>query len=84
MDKVKGRIVYCRGDNGQDYTIRQLNGAGLIISVDSQTDIAFSTLVPATSVNLKEGHKIDHYINTTKYVLDSPLITFFSMNYMFF
>ncbi|KAG8648665.1 subtilisin-like protease SBT4.15 [Manihot esculenta] len=66
MDKVKGRIVYCRGDNGQDYTIRQLNGAGLIISVDSQTDIAFSTLVPATSVNLKEGHKIDHYINTTK------------------
>lgn len=67
MEKVKGRIVYCRGDSGQDYTIRKLKGAGVITSTSAETDIAFTTLIPATNVDLKEGHKIDRYINKTKY-----------------
>ncbi|XP_043816059.1 subtilisin-like protease SBT4.15 [Manihot esculenta] len=66
MEKVKGRIVYCRGDSGQDYTIRKLKGAGVITSTSAETDIAFTTLIPATNVDLKEGHKIDRYINKTK------------------
>ncbi|XP_021655816.2 subtilisin-like protease SBT4.15 [Hevea brasiliensis] len=66
MDNVKGRIVYCLGDSGQDYTIRELKGAGVISSTGAQSDTALTTLIPATIVNLNEGHKIDHYINTTK------------------
>jgi hypothetical protein len=66
---VKGKIVYCMGNLGQDYTIKELGGAGAIMALDERTDIAFTTLVPGTCVIPSDGKRIEHYINSTKYVL---------------
>ncbi|PNT31044.1 hypothetical protein POPTR_006G114500v4 [Populus trichocarpa] len=66
MDKVKGKLVYCLGSNGQDYTIKELQGAGVITSLDAPTDTAYATVIPGTSVQLKDGYKIDVYINSTR------------------
>ncbi|XWS43437.1 hypothetical protein CRYUN_Cryun16bG0103600 [Craigia yunnanensis] len=66
-DKVKGKIVYCLGEAGQDSTIDMLGGAGTIMAVDAPTDYYFLTLTPATTVvRSKNGDKLDRYINTTK------------------
>ncbi|XP_022743946.1 subtilisin-like protease SBT4.15 [Durio zibethinus] len=66
-DIVKGKIVYCLGDAGQDYTINTLGGAGTIMAVDAATDYYFLTLTPATTVvRSKNGGKLDRYINCTK------------------
>ncbi|KAJ6362714.1 hypothetical protein OIU78_003003 [Salix suchowensis] len=65
-DKVKGKLVYCLGSSGQDYTIKELHGAGVITSLDAPTDIAYTTIIPGTTVQLKDGYKIDVYINSTK------------------
>lgn len=65
-NKVKGKIVYCLGNGGQDYTIKELGGAGAIMVLDAMTDIAYTFLVPGTLVIPKDGKKIEHYINTTK------------------
>ncbi|XVF55683.1 hypothetical protein PTKIN_Ptkin06aG0056500 [Pterospermum kingtungense] len=66
-DKVKGKIVYCLGDQGQDYTINTLGGAGTIMAVGEPTDYYFLTLTPATTVvRSKIGNKLDRYINSTK------------------
>jgi hypothetical protein len=65
---VKGKIVYCMGNSGQDYTIKELGGTGAIMALDERTDIAFTTLVPGTFVLPSEGKTIEHYINSTKYV----------------
>lgn len=67
-EKVKGKIVYCLGDNGQDFNIRDLGGVGTIMSPDVTTDIAYTFVIPATLVTYEEGKKIDKYINSTKYV----------------
>ncbi|KAJ6922738.1 subtilase family protein [Populus alba x Populus x berolinensis] len=69
MDKVKGKLVYCLGSNGQDYTIKELKGAGVITSLDAPTDTAFPTVIPGTSVQLKDGYRIDVYINSTRYLV---------------
>ncbi|KDP42719.1 hypothetical protein JCGZ_23659 [Jatropha curcas] len=66
MDKVKGKIIYCVGSYGQDYFIKQLKGVGAIMSISEGTDTAFTTLIPATNVNLIDANKINQYINTTK------------------
>lgn len=68
QDKVKGRVVYCEGYFGQDYTIKQLGGIGIVASRDSLADlgIAFVMSVPGTTVSSKDGEKIDSYINSTK------------------
>ncbi|KAK2655165.1 hypothetical protein Ddye_008217 [Dipteronia dyeriana] len=66
MDKVKGKIVYCLGSASQDYFIKLLGGAGTIMVLDEPSDIAFTTLISATSVLVKQGIKIDRYINSTK------------------
>ncbi|XP_065855065.1 subtilisin-like protease SBT4.15 [Euphorbia lathyris] len=66
MDKVKGKIVYCMGSGNQDYVIKLLKGAGAIMSYTEEPDTAFTTLIPATHVSFKDGHKIDKYINSTK------------------
>lgn len=66
MNKVKGKIVYCLGAGGQDSTIKELNGAGTIITLDEETDTAYTFLIPATFVNADDGKKIDQYINSTK------------------
>jgi hypothetical protein len=66
MDKVKGNIVFCMGNSGQDYTIKELGGAGAIMALDERTDIAFTTLVPGTFVLPIDGIRIEHYINSTK------------------
>ncbi|KAK8337074.1 hypothetical protein V6Z11_A09G163200 [Gossypium hirsutum] len=66
-NKVKGKIVYCLGNSGQDYTIRMLDGAGTIMAVDEPTDYYFLTLIPATIVlRNKTGDRLDRYINSTK------------------
>lgn len=67
MNKVKGKIVYCMGSSNQDYTIKELGGAGTIVTLDEPTDTAFTTLIPGASIDAKDGSKIDHYINSTKY-----------------
>ncbi|KAF8020722.1 hypothetical protein BT93_G1224 [Corymbia citriodora subsp. variegata] len=66
--KVKGRVVYCEGYFGQDDTIKQLGGIGLVASADSSTyaDVAFVMSTPGTTVSSKDGEKIDRYINSTK------------------
>ncbi|KAK4834634.1 hypothetical protein QYF36_025989 [Acer negundo] len=65
-DKVKGKIVYCLGSSRQDYFIKLLEGAGTIMVLDEPSDIAFTTLISATTVLVKQGIKIDRYINSTK------------------
>ncbi|XVE61514.1 hypothetical protein DITRI_Ditri06bG0046500 [Diplodiscus trichospermus] len=67
-DKVKGKIVYCLGDELQDYTIKNLGGAGTIMAVDGKPhDAYFLTCTPATTVvRSKVGDKLDRYINTMK------------------
>ncbi|KAJ8754152.1 hypothetical protein K2173_002051 [Erythroxylum novogranatense] len=65
MNKVKGKIVYCLGSQGQSFTINKLNGVGLITALGQPTDIAFVTTMPSTNVDLTAGHHIDRYINTT-------------------
>ncbi|XP_009611159.1 subtilisin-like protease SBT4.15 isoform X1 [Nicotiana tomentosiformis] len=64
--KVKGKIVYCLGSSGQDYTIKDLKGAGAIILADRMTDTAFSTVISATSINPKDASQIEKYIYSTK------------------
>ncbi|KAL3754124.1 hypothetical protein ACJRO7_001383 [Eucalyptus globulus] len=66
--KVKGRVVYCEGYFGQDDTIKQLGGVGLVASGDSlaDVDVAFVMSMPGTTVSNKDGEKIDRYINSTK------------------
>ncbi|XP_027066385.2 subtilisin-like protease SBT4.15 [Coffea arabica] len=63
--KVRGNIVFCRG-RGQDSTIQELGGVGVIMSADQYTDMASACLIPATTVNVTDGELIDHYINSTK------------------
>lgn len=73
--QVKGKIVYCLGSNGQDSTISENRGAGVIMSGDDNysDEVAFSFLIPATVVNQKDGKKIEKYINSTRFVI--PFIT---------
>ncbi|GFY93410.1 subtilisin-like serine endopeptidase family protein [Actinidia rufa] len=63
--KVKGKIVYCVG-MGQDSTIRELGGSGLIMAADLYPDVAFSFVVAATAIKPTDGTKIDGYVNSTK------------------
>ncbi|XP_057954687.1 subtilisin-like protease SBT4.15 [Malania oleifera] len=65
-EKVKGRIVYCLGRSGQDYTIRDMGGAGAIMVTDELADIAYTFVLPGASVSIRQGSRIDHYINSTK------------------
>ncbi|GAV66086.1 Peptidase_S8 domain-containing protein/Inhibitor_I9 domain-containing protein, partial [Cephalotus follicularis] len=65
-EKVKGKVVYCLGSSGQDYNIKDLGGAGVIMTIDEPTDIAFTPLIPGTFVMAKDGYKIDKYINSSK------------------
>ena len=66
--------MYCVGNRGQDFNIRDLGGIGTIMSLDEPTDIAYTFVIPATFVTSKEGRKIDKYINSTKYVLVSIIL----------
>ncbi|GLT89955.1 hypothetical protein SLE2022_079120 [Rubroshorea leprosula] len=66
QDKVKGRIMYCLGNSGQDSTIKQLDGVGAIMSVTELLDVYYITLLPGSLVVVNDGNKIDRYINSTK------------------
>ncbi|CAA3011298.1 subtilisin-like protease SBT4.15 [Olea europaea var. sylvestris] len=66
QNKVKGKIMYCLGNGGQDSTICDLGGAGIIMSTEFVTDIAFPNLIPGTFVSVNDGEKIDKYINSTR------------------
>lgn len=68
QEKVKGRVVYCEGYYGQDDTIKQLGGIGIVTSSDSSADVdvAFIMSMPGTTVSSKDSEKIDRYINSTK------------------
>ncbi|PON83147.1 Subtilase [Trema orientale] len=65
-DEVKGKIVYCQGNNGQDFTIGELGGVGTIMTLDGLEDTAFTPLIPGTYALPKDGNKIAQYINSTK------------------
>ncbi|XP_040372091.1 subtilisin-like protease SBT4.15 [Rosa chinensis] len=64
--KVKGRIVLCKGQSNQDPTIKDLNGAGTIMTEDEMLDYGYTPIIPATYVLVNDGLKIERYINTTK------------------
>ncbi|XVE76005.1 hypothetical protein DITRI_Ditri12bG0137900 [Diplodiscus trichospermus] len=66
-DKVKGKVVYCLGEAGQDFTIKSLGGAGTIMAIAEPVDYYFLALTPATTVvRSTTGDKLDRYINSTK------------------
>lgn len=65
-DIVKGSVVYCWDYSGQDYTIAELGGVGLISSSDLMTDTAFTSLIAESTLSTKDGRTIDKYINSTK------------------
>ncbi|XP_047331566.1 subtilisin-like protease SBT4.15 [Impatiens glandulifera] len=65
--KVAGKIVYCLGNDGfQSSTIKDFGGVGTIMSDDPTNIVASTFSDPAAVVNIREGSRIDHYINTTK------------------
>lgn len=66
---MKGRIVYCLGSSGQDFTIQRLQGAGTLMTQYELEDYAYSPVIPGTGILVKDGIKIDQYINSTKYDL---------------
>lgn len=66
--KVKGKIIYCLGFSGQDSTIKDLGGSGVIMSADEESEIANLFVAPATTTTARDGTRINHYINSTKYV----------------
>lgn len=67
--------MYCLENMGQEYTIKELGGIGIITSSDTQNDIPMTTLIPGTTVSVKDGMEIDKYISSSKYVssLDSRM-----------
>ncbi|CAA2970660.1 subtilisin-like protease [Olea europaea subsp. europaea] len=65
QNKVKGKILYCKGLLSQDSIIYELGGAGIIMS-DYTLDTAYPNLIPGTLVSTKDGAKIDKYINSTR------------------
>lgn len=67
-NKVMGKIVYCLGSNGQDYSIKRSGGAGAIMTLEDDTDTAYSTVIPGTSIFPRDSKMIEQYINSTKYV----------------
>ncbi|KAK9985773.1 hypothetical protein SO802_030724 [Lithocarpus litseifolius] len=66
QNKVMGKIVYCLGSNGQDYTIKRSGGAGAIMTLEEDTDTAYSTVIPGTSIFPRDSKMIEQYINSTK------------------
>ncbi|KAE9445649.1 hypothetical protein C3L33_22450, partial [Rhododendron williamsianum] len=66
QSKVKGKIVYCLGVGGQDSTIKNLGGSGVIMSADEESDIAFLYAAPTTTTAARDGSRINRYINSTK------------------
>ncbi|KAL7092214.1 hypothetical protein ACP275_12G151800 [Erythranthe tilingii] len=64
-EKVKGKIVYCKGAGG-DYVVKELGGAGTVMSNDQDMDTAYATGSSASYVTIKDGLKIEKYINSTK------------------
>ncbi|EPS59928.1 hypothetical protein M569_14877 [Genlisea aurea] len=80
--KVEGKLMYCRG-SGSDTLIRDLGGAAVIMSNDQMLDVAFSTLLPGTSVSLSDGWKIDQSPSGVVYKsrtipIDAPAVATFS------
>ncbi|KAL0426527.1 UNVERIFIED_CONTAM: Subtilisin-like protease SBT4.15 [Sesamum latifolium] len=65
QDKVKGKIVYCEGDGG-DAVVRNLGGAGTIMSSNDNQDTAFATIAIGTYISVEDGQRIDKYINSTR------------------
>ncbi|KAF5196818.1 subtilisin-like protease SBT4.14 [Thalictrum thalictroides] len=69
-EKVKGKIVYCRGGDPQvgasHITIKELGGAGIIVQQNDDLDTAFTLAIPGAFVNYEDGENIEHYINSTK------------------
>ncbi|KAF7804319.1 subtilisin-like protease SBT4.15 [Senna tora] len=69
-DKVKGRIVYCLGDEmrqDQDYVIEELGGAGTIVASSEKKDNSLTLIIPGAIVDSNPvGKAIELYINSTK------------------
>ncbi|CAN1357504.1 Subtilisin-like protease SBT4.15 [Linum perenne] len=67
MKKVKGKIIFCRGNSNQDYYIDKIQGAGLIMTTTEPSELPLTTIIPATTIPYDQGEKIDSYINKTRY-----------------
>ncbi|KAI9122062.1 hypothetical protein K1719_006751 [Acacia pycnantha] len=65
-EKVKGKIVFCLEGSDQEYSVKILGGVGTIMDLTYQTDVAYTTLLPATYVQVSAGKTIERYINSTK------------------
>ncbi|KAF2300790.1 hypothetical protein GH714_015817 [Hevea brasiliensis] len=61
-DKVKGKILFCKGGDPDD--VDELGGAGTILLGDSDTAFTFAS--PVTILTTDQGQKMDKYINSTK------------------
>ncbi|KAK4392082.1 Subtilisin-like protease SBT4.15 [Sesamum angolense] len=64
-DKVIGKIVYCQGAGG-DTVVRNLGGAGTIMSSNENLDTAFATIAIGTYISVEDGKRVDKYINSTR------------------
>lgn len=64
-EKVKGKIVYCQGSGG-DSVVRELGGVGTIMSSEIYPDTAMPTVAAGAYVSIKDGERIDKYINSTR------------------
>ncbi|KAF9676241.1 hypothetical protein SADUNF_Sadunf09G0118100 [Salix dunnii] len=63
-NKVKGKIVLCKG--GSDSDIKEIGGVGMIVTSDDSLDTGVTLVLPTALVNSERGAKMDKYINPTK------------------
>uniref|UniRef100_A0A3N7GBW6 Peptidase S8/S53 domain-containing protein n=1 Tax=Populus trichocarpa TaxID=3694 RepID=A0A3N7GBW6_POPTR len=52
-NKVKGKIVLCKG--GSDSDIKEMGGVGMIVASDDSLDTGFTLVLPAAIVNSERG-----------------------------
>ncbi|KAM4070698.1 hypothetical protein ACB094_11G002800 [Castanea mollissima] len=64
-NKVKGKIVLCKGDLTQDY-VKDIGGLGAIISRPQQLDLSFAFVIPAAFIDTNVSIEIEKYENSTR------------------
>lgn len=66
-EKIRGKMVYCRGKDRGDNTVNELGGSGTIMASDGDhIEVAYTTIGRGTFVSIHDGQRIDNYINSTK------------------
>ncbi|KAK7842207.1 subtilisin-like protease sbt4.15 [Quercus suber] len=64
-NKVKGKIVLCKGDLTQDY-VKDIGGLGVILSLQQQRDSSFAFVIPVASIDTNVSNQIEKYVNSTR------------------